>query len=351
MNREKPASDSPLAPTDNYFGIEFDNAFWEDVLACCIFPPDAAFRDTGQEWEDAEGNPIPRPEGEDGHRITILWRMDAPEDKQQQRPRLYAILAAFAHLYRRRVARKDWLRLVMVRYTDNPPSRSDVPAVNFRLWQHSFMFVGGAFTLAQVEGREYEPSLPAPLPPADEAVCKAAHEQWRAVVNTRIRHLLSLIHDAESYETLMPTLDEWRGYSWQLLGGYDAEWEAACKRLQFCPWYAEVLRRMPGLNEMGLCCIALPSIGRLALLDYRPEEGRRFRYEGETSNWPPAEGTLHPAEQGDTPLPYDAAKHLHLLPIPCDSPYGYARIGSIKVCIDYNENWLGRDYCWDKPTE
>ncbi len=350
MKQEITASDSALAPTDNYLGIEFENAFWEDVLSCCIYPPDAAFRDTEQEWEDAEGNPIPTPEGEDGHRITILWRMDEPEGKRQQRPRLYAILAAFAHLYRRRVARKDWLRLVMVRYTDNLPHRSDVPAINFRLWQHSFMFVGDTFTLAQVEGREYEQSLPAPLPPADEAVCKAAHEQWRAMVNTRIKYLLSLIHDAESYETLMPTIDEWRGYSWQLLGGYDAALENDCKRLQFCPWYAEALRRIPRLNEKGLCCIALPSIGRLAVLDYRPEEGRRFRYEGENPNDIPAEGKLHlvTSEEKEA-LPYDAGKHLHLLPIPCESPCDYAHVG-VKVCTGYNENWLGCDYCWDKPT-
>ncbi len=340
-----------LDPADNYLGIEFDNALWEDVLSCCIYPPDAAFRETELDWLDEEGHPIPAQEGEVVHCIIVLWRMDEPEDKLQERPRLYAILAAFAHLYRRRVARKDWLRLVMVRYTDNPPERSDVPAVNFRLWQTSFSFIGSEFMLTQVDGREYEETLPAPMPSVDAAVCKAAHEQWRAMVNARMRFLLAMIHDAESYEALKPTLDEWRSYSWQLLGGYHEELENACMRLQFCPWYAEVLRRMPGLSQLGLCCIALPSMGRLALLDYRPEEGRRFLYEGERTCYPPSEGKLHLATPEQDALPYDAEKHLHLLPIPCECSYDYARISGVNTCAHYDESWLGPDYRWDKPVQ
>ncbi len=167
-------------PNYNYFGIELINAFWEDVSACCIIPPDAAFRNAEPEWEDTEGNLVPPSSGKDGHFITILWRMDEPEEQRQERPRLHAVLAAFAHLYRRRVDRHEALRMVLVRYCEKSPCASDVPSANFCLWRNSFGFVSAAFLLEQVEGRVYEKTLPAALPSVGGALCEAAHEQWRA---------------------------------------------------------------------------------------------------------------------------------------------------------------------------
>ncbi len=319
-----------MTPNDNYFGIEFVNAFWEDVRACCIIPPDAAFRNATPEWEDAEGHLISPPEGYDGHRIIILWRMDEPEEQRQLRPRLHAILAAFAHLYRRRVERHEALRMVLVRFGDKSSSQSDVPPVNFRLWHNSFSFIS-AFMLEQVEGREYEKTLPAALPPVEVSLCEAAHEEWRALVNARLEYLLSVIDSAESYEALNPTLDEWRSYAWQLLGGYDAALEARCERLRFRPWYPEVLRRMPGLNKSGLCIVPLESIGRYALLDYRPEEGRRFCYD--------SQGSLCLAAAGEAPLPYDAEAHVHLLPMTTAEPQSrIPGVASAPWCFE--ESWL-----------
>ncbi len=80
----------------NYIGLQFINALWEEVAACCILPPDATFRDSGPEWE--EGRPVPPAEDEDGDRITILWRKDEPEDQLPQRPKLHAILAYYQSL-------------------------------------------------------------------------------------------------------------------------------------------------------------------------------------------------------------------------------------------------------------
>ncbi len=346
-------------PNYNYFGIEFCNALWEDVCRCCIFPPDAAFAESDDECFDADGKPIPPPVGEDGDRIIILWRMDEPVDQRQRRPRLYAILAAFAHLYRQRVSRRDWLRLVVVRYTETPSSGSEMPPVNFRLWNTSFLFTGGSFMLEHEVGREYEQSLPPALPPCPVQVCAAAQAEWLALVEEHLEFLLASIRDASSYAMLKTALDEWFSYLYQRMGYAEAEPEAVAaggegleeriERLRFMPWYPEALRRMPGLNEQGLCCIALPSAGRFALLDYRPEEGRRFRYEslkpdGE-EGWP-AEGRLHLAQAGEEALPYDAARHLHLLPVPCKGGYSYMRLEGVTSCWRYDERWLGTDYNW-----
>ncbi len=243
-------------PDYNYIGVEFTNALWEDVCRCCIFPPDAAYRDTENECVDAEENPIPTPEGQDGHLITILWRMDEPEDRLQRRPRLCAILAAFAHLYSRRVNRRDWLQLVMVRYTATPPFSNELPPVNFRLWNTCFMLSGGSFMFRHVEGREYEKTLPPALPPCPTEACAAAESEWLALVATKLEFLLGVIRDATSYTMLKTELDEWFLYLYQLAdfsgerGGYgEAVLEERIKRLRFMPWYPEVLRRMPGLDS------------------------------------------------------------------------------------------------------
>ncbi len=333
-----------LDPDYNYIGIEFLNAFWEDVSACCIIPPDAAFRNTEQEWEDAEGNPIPPPAGEDGHRITILWRMDEPDDQAQQRPRLHAILAAFAHLYRRRVDRQDALRMVLVRCCEKSPNQSAVPPVNFLLWHNAFSFFTCSFLLEEVEGSVYERSLPAALPPCAAALHEAAALDWCRLVYGQLQFLLDTIVDATTYVALKATLDEWYNYSHQLAayecerpGVYQAV-EARIHRLPFEPWYSDVLRRVPGLNKSGLTLIPLESMGRFALLDYRPEEGRRFFYE-HADRWV---GRVRPVREGEEPMPYDAAKHLHLLPADADR----RRILNAKSCPWYDEGWLGRDYNW-----
>ncbi len=151
----------------------------------------------------------------------------------------------------------------------------------------------------------------------------------------RLSYLLSVIDSAGSYEALKPTLDEWLSYAWQLLGGYDAALEARSERLRFRPWYPEALRRMPGLNRTGLCLVPLESIGRYALLDYRPEEGRRFCYEVMDA----PEGCLSLAQEGETPLPYDANRHLHLLPVTTgEHRPRIAGVKSAPWCFD--ESWL-----------
>ncbi len=352
MPQKTPACDSPLDPNYNYIAIRFINAFWADISACCIYPPDAAFCDDhAYQWYDADDKPIPTPAGKDGHRITILWRMDEPNDKPQIRPRLYAILAAFAHLYSRRVFRDDALEMLMVRYVETPYYGSDVPPANFCLWSNSFTFMEDSLRPRWVEGTVFEKKLPPAAPACPRDIYDAAAAQWRSLVNARLKYLLSIIHSAESFEMLKTMLDEWVSYTWQF--GYDEALARRVERLCFKPWYAEALRRMPGLNEHGLCCLALPSIGRFALLDYRPEEGRRFCFEEIESrcHWGAHEGKLQLARNKEEALPYDAGKHLHLLPVVCNSPRDYVRIAGVKVAHLYRENWLGRDYCWDKPTE
>ncbi len=340
--------ESRLDPQYDYLGIEFDNAFWEDVCACCILPPDAAFRETERDWEDADGKPIPAPEGVEGHCITILWRMDEPVEQRQERPRLHAILAAFAHLYSRRVDRSDALRFVLVRFCGKTPYRTDVPPVNFRLWHNAFGFIAGSFLLEEVEGREYEKTLPTALPPCAEGVYEAAALDWCRLVYGQLEFLLDAMVDATAYVALKTTLDEWYSYSHQLTlrEEEDSERYRAVERgihqLPFRRWYPEALRRMPGLNALGLCLVPLESIGRYALLDYRPEEGRRFCYEVVEASCSQPEGRLRLAQEGEEPLPRDAATHLHLLPLSTGEPM--PRLVGVKTCHPwyFEEKWL-----WD----
>ena len=170
------------------------------------------------------------------------------------------------------------------------------------------------------------------------------------LVAERVKFLLETIKDARSYEMLKPMLDEWLRYARQL-DSRCLDWNVDVERFQFLPWYAEVLSRMPRLNPRGLCVIPLLSIRRFALLDYRPVEGRRFCYEALDLYRRIPSGKLRRVDAGDNALPYDAVKHLHLLPVCCDKKSRNLVIAGVKMCVFYEEDWLGKDYQWDKPIE
>ncbi len=349
MKRKAPAGDSSLHPEHNYIGVEFQYALWEVVSRCCIYPPDAAFGRKQRGWKDEDGKPVRR------ESVFLFWRMDEPESEYvnsaAERPRLHTILAALSQLCSRYAEKTDYIVLHALRRKKARTFKgSDWPSVNYQLWHSGFDFCDYAFQLEEHgDDDDFEAKLPPALPPLDEKFCQAAKKQWIALVAERMEYLLDTICDARSYEMLKPMLDEWFRYANQL-DVRCLDWRVDIERLEFQPWYAEVLRRMPRLNPQGLCIIPLLSVGRFALLDYRPEEGRRFRFEARTIGSVPS-GRILPAEDGEEALPYDAAKQLHLLPVPCENYLSNLWVPGIKTGVFYQEDWLGRDYCWDKPTE
>ena len=43
--------------------------------------------------------------------------------------------------------------------------------------------------------------------------------------------------------------------------------------------------------------------------------------------------------------------HLHVFPVCCDQKSRNLVIAGVKMCVFYEEDWLGKDYQWDKPIE
>ncbi len=333
--------DCPLDAGTDYIGMEFSSTLWEDVCRSCIVPPDAAFRISEKgTWEEADGQPIPTPEDCEGETIFLLWRMDEEERSPLRRPRLHTILAAFAQLYSRYVGKRGCVQMLVVRsHGRQEHVSSELPAINFQLWQQAFWFVFGPFSFREYEMDEFVTSLPAPEPPMEASFCAAARKEWVRLTTERVEYLLSCIHDARSYEMHLPVLEEWFNYLAQM-SAHSLNISEEMDRLRFRPWYAEVLRRMPGLNRKGLCIVGLESLGRFALLDYRPEEGRRFRYEAESDEGPMARGHLYPAQPGEESLPYDARWHLHLLPVPYERLKNGLFIRGVAYSAFFRETWL-----------
>lgn len=333
----------------SYIGIELRDASWEVVSRCCIFPPDAAFGGEPEGWENAFGESVRK------ERLILFWRMDEPEieytSAPAQRPRLHTLLASFSQLCNRYAERTDGVIIHALRRKPHSPRRgSDWPSINYQLLHSGFNFADFEFQLEEHLDDEFEASLPPALPPLSKEFCQLAKSAWMKLVAERVKFLLETIKDARSYEMLKPMLDEWLRYARQL-DSRCLDWNVDVERFQFLPWYAEVLSRMPRLNPRGLCVIPLLSIRRFALLDYRPEEGRRFCYEALDLYRRIPSGKLRRVDAGDNALPYDAVKHLHLLPVCCDKKSRNLVIAGVKMCVFYEEDWLGKDYQWDKPIE
>ncbi len=335
---------SHINPDCDYIGIEFQDALWEVVSRCCIFPPDAAYGSKQEVWENALGELIRR------ERIVLFWRMDKSEveclSAPAKRPCPHILLASLSQLCNRYGERTNEVTLHVVR---RAPHSFDWPSINYQLWHSGFYFADFTFQLKEHLDDGFEATLPPALPSLSIEFCQSAKREWVRLVAERVEYLLETIRDARSYEMLKPLLDEWMHYG--RLDSRYLDWKEDKVRFQFQPWYAKVLRRMPRLNPQGLCVIPLLSIGRFALLDYRPEEGRRFRYEALDLHSRISSGKLHRVDAGDNALPYDAAKHLHLLPVFCDMKSRSMVIAGVEMCVFYEEDWMGKDYHWDKSIE
>jgi len=219
-----------------------------------------------------------------------------------------------------------------------------MPPINLSLWGSLFGSLSYSFKYIQnindlVEGAR---TVSLKLPSRD--IFKNANELWKSLVYEKIKFFFTSIDSAQKYLFFQPIIDEWLAY-------YDEfptrELDVLREKMLFQPWYAEVLKTIPHMNQRGLILIELPSIGRYALYDYYPELNRSFvcrKDERFEYLWQVEPCVEH---SGHVPLPRDKSKHLHLLPQNENADFPIL-VEHVQCAYFYDERWLGNDYAWDR---
>ncbi len=171
---------------------------------------------------------------------------------------------------------------------------------------------------------------PVPIPDApqgQEQQIPDAYAQYCLDGIMRLRTLLDLITDAESYRRWYPDVKRASHLmSYWSHGATDSELNlqdddvARLDAIPYLAWYREARlweRDMP----QGLHTLYVEQLDRIALYDYQPELGRRFELLARELGERPRKLILQQTQDASRALPCDATARFHLLP--ADAPWPY----------------------------
>lgn len=311
----------------NFLGVIFYGVKTDIICSCCIHPPDYI-----RSWGRDAGDEFP---------VTlVLWSEDTPDDEVRKRVHLSSIFAALAVLFNAKCKVTPYCIVELSNRSDGNRLMSN----NLHLWRSTFASTDFEYkrihSVDDIGGliEDFAKLELLPISIDKTTVYARAATEWNNLVKKTVNYLLNLANSAANYLLVKPMLDEWLHYSYEYP---TTEISNKLCRMFFLPWYADVIRSRPILNPEGLRLVVLESQKQYALYDYFPERERKLYYETIqfiSEDFIRGKVRLYDPHDEGAPLPYDAKKQLHLLPIKSDN-YGL-RIDDIPGTMLFDEDWL-----------